>query len=92
MVPRLSGTVAAATLTVSQLAAHYHYIHNEMVGMGVPDGMSGECILGAGTSRTAGYIENAGSSQYHTHGFSGSTSQGSCLPMYYSMSYIIRIM
>ena len=75
---------------MAQLAAHDHKIWYEAIGAGVPDGQTGEWILGDGTTGTISNITITGSSQSHTHDFTGSTAQGSTLPMYYTLSYIMR--
>lgn len=88
----LSGTTQATTLTVDQLAAHEHDIRYEAAGAGVPDGATGEWILGNGATGTAGQRAIAtGSSRSHAHGLSGSTSATSNLPPFYSLTLIMRI-
>lgn len=88
----LSGTTEPATLTVEQLAAHEHDIRYEAVGAGVPDGVTGEWILGNGATGVAGQRAiTTGSSRSHAHGLSGSTSATSNLPPFYSLTLIMRI-
>lgn len=71
--------------------AHFDKILYEDAGVGVLDGQTGEWILGDGTTGTANHITITGSSQSHTHDFIGSTAQGSALPLYYALTYIMRI-
>ena len=82
----LSGTVGETTLTETQLASHSHKILVQ-TGAGSTSSLSG----GNGAPLwTAGYLQNSGGSQPHTHALSGTSGDASGLPPYYALSYIMR--
>ena len=82
----LSGTVGATTLTVEQLASHNHKMLVQ-TGAGATDSISG----GKGAPFwSAGYLQNSGGSQPHTHALSGASGEANGLPPYYTLAYIIR--
>ena len=60
-------------------------------------GMTDQNIGGASAGGTGpkgpntGMMSFTGGSESHSHDFTGSTSQSSTLPLYYALSYIMRI-
>ena len=89
----LSGTVDNATLSESQIAQHFH---SQSVEGALKEGETvAYKYWDAGsrnyTSTSATY--EAGGTQVHTHSFGDTVvSNNSNLPLYYALSYIIRIM
>lgn len=86
----LSGNVGATTLSVAQTAAHFH----------VQTSHGYYSLGGAATTQTAGAggavsdnrtTERTGASQSHTHALSGASGQGTSLPPYYALAYIMRV-
>ena len=85
MVPRLSGTVGATTLTVEQLASHNHYALSYVAAH------NGQKFYPNNDIYAKDYSGFTGESQSHTHTLSGATSsQGNNLPLYYVLSFIMR--
>ena len=84
----ISGTVGDTTLSAAQLASHNHKMLVQ-TGPGDTSSISG----GNGAPLwSAGYLQNSGESQPHTHSLSGAKSgSASSLPPYYALSYIMRI-
>ena len=93
MFPILSGTVEATTLTIEQLASHEHRPGN--LSTFITEGGSGEAQIDANPNFKAyskqEYTNEVGGSLVHKHSFTGPTSQNSALPMYYALTYIMRI-
>ena len=87
----VSGTVGPTTLTEAQLAAHTHATANNN-GL-LTNGAESRFNLGT----AFGFADNehlatSGSSQSHSHAFSGIKSgSASSLPPYYALAYIMRI-
>ena len=83
----VSGTVGECTLTVDQLASHYHYLRRPLAAAyGEGNGMPGGTNIGGQES-----TENAGGSLSHAHDFTGSTATSNSLPPYYVLAYIMRV-
>ena len=86
----VSGTVGATTLTEAQLAAHGHATANDK-GL-LTNGAENRFNLGT----AFGFADNehlatSGSSQSHSHAFSGIKSgSASSLPPYYALAFIMR--
>lgn len=85
----LSGTVGATTLSVEQLASHWHvypyYIHS-----GVTSGSAS--ILNANDTGTGTAASSkSGGSQSHTHALSGASGAADSLPPYHALALIMRI-
>ena len=85
MVPRLSGTVGATTLTVDQLAAHTH-IAEQVANQGFY--MVGN--YGKTTGQVSQETSSTGNSASHTHSLAGSTTSITSIPLFYALSFIIR--
>lgn len=81
----ISGTVGETTLTVEQLAGHEHSISSAPYGY-FGAGTRQALRDGAGTTTTS----TAGGSQPHTHALAGASGEGSSLPPYYALAYIMR--
>lgn len=84
----LSGTVGAVTLTVEQIASHGHAVRTGSFGGGA------KITVNDTNERTTSgqVIEPTGGSQSHNHSLSGTSGSASNLPLYYSLSYIMRIL
>ena len=81
----LSGTVGATTLNIEQLASHYHYSLS-WVSSG------GSKVFPWNGSDALDISANTGGSQSHAHSLSNVTSSnGNNLPLFYALSFIIRI-
>lgn len=83
----LSGTVGATTLTVAQMPGHTHSPGGVVVnatGGGFPNNPGSPSGHVQALSATGG-------SQSHTHLLSGSSGQGTSLPPYYALAYIMRV-
>ena len=84
----ISGTVGATTLSAVQLASHNH----KMLVQSGPAGDTSSISGGNGAPLwSAGYLQNSGESQSHTHTLAGASGSASSLPPYYALSYIMRI-
>ena len=81
----ITGTVGETTLTVEQLAGHEHSISSAPYGY-FGAGTRQALRDGAGTTTTS----TAGGSQPHTHALAGASGEGSSLPPYYALAYIMR--
>ena len=78
--------MGGTTLTEATLASHKHDIPTMWGG--------GSDMSVAGSENTGGRTRNTyytGGSESHNHNLIGSTSQSSSLPLYYTLSYIMRI-
>ena len=85
---RLSGTVDPITLTVEQMPAHDHDLWvatNSSAGSGISGGQGSPIWHD-------GYMMSTGSSQSHSHSFTGSSGNGNNLPPYYCLAMIMRIL
>ena len=86
----LSGTVGETTLTVEQLASHFHvqtsHGYYSLGGSAVMQTAGGSG--GVTDNRTT---EIAGGSQPHTHTLSGASEAANSIPPYYALSIIMRI-
>ena len=98
----VSGTVGATTLTVAQLAAHYHDQGTQVEDWtGNPswakrgdkqDSRTGWAAEFRSATGYVGSVSDTGSSTSHAHSFSGIKSgSASSLPPYYALAYIMRI-
>lgn len=77
------------TLTTEQLASHIHEVGMYAHG---PAGGGNTYITGYPGWTTNTETSEVGGSQAHTHDLSNaSSSQSSNLPMYYALSYIMRV-
>ena len=83
----LSGTVGETTLTETQLASHKHKILVQ-TGAGSTSSLSGS---NGAPLWSAGYLQNSGGSQSHTHTLGGTSGEANGLPPYYALSFIMRI-
>lgn len=87
----ISGTVGATTLTVEQLASHWHYTQGYYH---VTGGGSNECLsryrLSSDPVDSSTSILSSGNSQPHTHTLDGASEEESSLPPYYTLAYIMR--
>lgn len=84
----LSGTVGETTLTVAQLAEHWHtypYYPSSGVTVGSASILNAN-DTGAGTAASS----KSGDSQSHTHALSGASGEANGLPPYYALAYIMR--
>lgn len=82
----ISGTVGETTLTVEQLASHWHgEIHNYGEGTDTHAHFDFSVRNGEKTGITAG------GSQPHTHTLSGASGAADSLPPYYALALIMRI-
>lgn len=83
----LSGSVGATTLTVAQMPGHTHSPGGVVVnatGGGFPNNP------GSPSGHTQA-LSATGGSQSHTHSLSGASGQGTSLPPYYALAYIMRV-
>ena len=79
--------MGAHTLSVEEISSHKHVYYQTLQTSDpqLPNGS--QWGISATLARDTEYT---GGSQSHTHDFTGSTAQGSTLPMYYTLSYIMR--
>ena len=77
------------TLTEEQIPAHTHSYGIIIPANGYALAQTGRHVCETGNAWPTSLT---GNSQPHSHDFTGSASQGSILPMYYSLSYIMRTM
>ena len=89
MVPRLSGTVGSTTLNVARMPAHTHPVHAPQHTSGYGGGGAGQG--NSWSMDTTGNTDTTGGSQSHNHSLSGASGSASNLPLYYSLSYVMRI-
>lgn len=94
----VSGTVGETTLTVEQMAEHWHE-HGVQTSTGCPawsrrgdDGMerTGWNNAIANSTGYGGSTNDIGGSQPHTHALDGASEEESSLPPYYTLAYIMR--
>ena len=87
----ISGTVGETTLTVEQLALHWHSVAVNVVSSeSTAPSISSWCSVEKMVSmKNSTY--GTGGSDPHTHTFSGASGDANSLPPYYSLPYIIRI-
>ena len=81
-------TVDSTTLTVEQIPSHNHLVIGEMLVVSKPYGSIARREWANGNiARSKGaYSDDTGSSQSHTHSFSGTIT-----PPYYSLIYLVKL-
>lgn len=87
----LSGTVGDTTLTVEQLASHWHSVAVNVVNSEpAAPSISSWCSVD-NTLSTRNSTYRTGGSGPHTHTLDGASGEANNLPPYYALSYIMRI-
>ena len=83
----ISGTVGSTTLSVDQIASHGHQIRSGAYGLG----NEGITCKDSFDHQNSNLVSDAGGSQSHTHGLSGTSSNATSLPLFYALSFIMRV-
>ena len=89
----LSGTVGETTLNDAQLANHSHKDADLWASSGYTKNIRYICCdINTGKSSPDRYTDPIGDSQSHTHSLSDvESSNGSNIPLFYALTYIIRV-
>lgn len=85
----VSGTVGATTLDWNMLTAHWH--DDYFAEVNAPNGAGG-AVKNSNINATQNWsTQTAGNSWPHTHSLAASTGNGSSMPPYYALAFIMRL-